>query len=415
MTNAPRSPSDPETLEGAMTTAPRRETAALPRREVIGAWCLLAGLTTLYLGVAWDTQWHFDVGPDTFFTAPHIVFYAGASFIGLTCLAVVLLNTYAGEPDGTAFRGPRLRVLGRFHAPVAFLVGGLGSSAHLLFGATDLWWHSIYGFDIISVTPSHLGLSLGTSVEIVAVVMAMSSLRARRSGRWGLTLACTVGIGGFFVLNGNVAGVDIFTVCTSGLCACVLALVAGVTRSVRWVMLTGVMSVIVQIVSFVYTPVATQAYADALGLRLRDNAVKISLYGTVLPTPLILMSLVAALVLWFGRRRGIRPAITFMVAGFLVGPGIGVWYVAWGLPHANKPATLLAAAVFSALASWFGWLLAAMLNRLGPDPERPAPEGASPGSADHERLDPEFPDAGRPPAGAPAVVAGEVVAEEAAS
>lgn len=96
----------------------------VPRRQVVGAWLLLLGFSSLWLGVAWDGEWHADVGPDTFFTAPHLMFYFGSGLIGLTSLTVVLANG-----RGPADSGPTVTVLRHFRAPAAFLVAGLGAAS----------------------------------------------------------------------------------------------------------------------------------------------------------------------------------------------------------------------------------------------------------------------------------------------
>ena len=145
------------TTESVHAGAPLRVPSP-PRREVIGAWLLLAGYATVFLGIAWDAQWHNDVGPDTFFTAPHLMLYGGPAVIGLTCLTVVLLTTWRSAPGSVDADGS-VTVFRTFRAPPVFLIGGLGASANILYGAADLWWHEVYGFDLaLGQTPSHLGL-----------------------------------------------------------------------------------------------------------------------------------------------------------------------------------------------------------------------------------------------------------------
>lgn len=66
------------------------------RPETIGAWLLLVASLTGTFGLVWDIQWHTDVGPDTFFTAPHLVVYLGMATTGLTSLAAC-----STEPSAT--------------------------------------------------------------------------------------------------------------------------------------------------------------------------------------------------------------------------------------------------------------------------------------------------------------------------
>ena len=70
------------------TTAKRPD-----RMEAIGSWILLVAILCENLGVVWDVQWHDDVGPDTFFTASHLLIYLAPVIAGLTSLYIVLRRT----------------------------------------------------------------------------------------------------------------------------------------------------------------------------------------------------------------------------------------------------------------------------------------------------------------------------------
>ena len=86
--------------------------AGLLARPWVPAWILLLGSASTFVGLAWDLQWHNDVGPDTFYTLPHLFIYAGAAVSGLVSLAVVLAATGAvrsGRTVDTAVGGRRLR------------------------------------------------------------------------------------------------------------------------------------------------------------------------------------------------------------------------------------------------------------------------------------------------------------------
>src|SRR5262245_61173470 len=129
------------------------------------------GVLLAFLGLAWDVQWHADVGPDSFFTAPHAVLYTGVGIAGLTCLAVVLVTTWqvrravAGVATGT------IAVLGGlFRGPAGFVIGGVGAAMFLAYGLTDQWWHALYGFDVTLVSPPHVGLILSLLVCMIGCV-----------------------------------------------------------------------------------------------------------------------------------------------------------------------------------------------------------------------------------------------------
>ena len=71
---------------------PRTSGTAFERARVAAAAGFLAGVLLALTGFAWDVQWHTDVGPDSFFTAPHLVLYGGIAVSGIVCLAMVLLT-----------------------------------------------------------------------------------------------------------------------------------------------------------------------------------------------------------------------------------------------------------------------------------------------------------------------------------
>src|SRR5256885_6017911 len=107
---------------------------------VPAASVLFGGTLLSLVGLTWDLQWHEDVGPDTFFTLPHLFLYSGSAIAGLASLAVVLATTAAtraGRPVDPAVGGRAVNVLGRtFAAPLGYLVSGGGAALFLIYG---LW------------------------------------------------------------------------------------------------------------------------------------------------------------------------------------------------------------------------------------------------------------------------------------
>ncbi|MEJ3749416.1 hypothetical protein WEI85_39915 [Actinomycetes bacterium KLBMP 9797] len=352
-----------------MTTTP--PAPDLPRREVIGAWLLLLGFAALWLGVAWDGQWHIDVGPDTFFTAPHLMFYFGTSLIGLTALVVVLATTREVRRAREIRRGGAragVRVLGRFSAPVPFLVAGLGAAGHLVYGAADLWWHTVYGFDILEETPAHLSLSLAMQVEVVAVVLAFAAPRAaargHRSWRWGLVAAGALSVAAAtLMLDGAVLGVDMSMLVVGAGCAWALSLVAGVTRDPRWVLATGLLFAAVQAATLAFPPFVTEAYADALGLPFRDDSIRLSVVGIALPMVVPVVAALAAGVVWLARRRAARPRTAMLVLGALAAPLTALYVVVTDDALRYPLPNLVLVGAVGAAVAWFGWQFAFLATR----------------------------------------------------
>ena len=103
------------TASGVRTAsvAKQARTGLLPANVVLG------GSLLSLVGLTWDLQWHDDVGPDTFFTLPHLFLYAGSAVVGLASLAVVLLTTAArraGRPVDPRIGGRVVNVFGRTFA-----------------------------------------------------------------------------------------------------------------------------------------------------------------------------------------------------------------------------------------------------------------------------------------------------------
>lgn len=324
-----------------------------------GAWSLLLGMTLLWLGVAWDGQWHVDVGPDTFFTAPHLMFYAGSGLIGLTSLAVVLTTTRRGASDSD-----RIVRVGPFQAPIAFLVSGLGAAGHLLYGATDLWWHTVYGFDILELTPSHIGLQLAMQTESAGVVLAFLALRAQRAGRWGLA-----GAGALFIasasisFDGEIFGIPVSLLGMGGAAAWIIGIVAGADLGRWWMIGPGAAFLLLLGATMVFPPYATQIYADAIDLRLRDNAVELSIVGAAMPFLFPVIIALAAWGVWLARRRKIAPRRAMLAVGAVAGPAVALQDVLFGESGGGTsilPVVLVVAA--SAGLCWFGWQNAALLR-----------------------------------------------------
>ncbi|PRY35666.1 hypothetical protein [Umezawaea tangerina] len=129
-------------------------------------------------------EWHTNVGPDTFFTLPHLLLYSGTAVAGLTSLVVVLSTTaadragrvvdpiVAGRVVDPIVGGRAVAVLGRtFAAPVGYLVAGTGAAVFLVYGLWDQWWHGLYGFDAMVASPPHIGLLLSIMITTVGFTM----------------------------------------------------------------------------------------------------------------------------------------------------------------------------------------------------------------------------------------------------
>lgn len=342
-------------------------------------FCALSSL----LGGIWDIQWHEDVGPDTFTTAPHLMLYAGAAGAGLISLAVTLLCTRLVSTGRVMPHLPLVSLLrGAFWGPAGFVVTGTGAGLYLLFGLYDLWWHTIYGFDAVLGSPPHTGLGLADITMLSGTVVIGATLiglaRRRVERRWAAgALATALAI---FLMNSaswqlDFAGafgaiVDGQLLFVAALYPVALLVAASVVRRPGIVTLTALLFALLMAGSWVFSAWATPLYAESLGLVTRETAFGFPRIVAVLPTFVLPAALVVDLVLQAVRRlawpvrRGVMTgagtgmaALTLLEAAFPSG--------VFALSSATSIlATALAAGAIGALAGWGGWKLGVVLRRL---------------------------------------------------
>ncbi len=136
-----------ESVAQAAVARPRAERAA------VVPWYLtamLAGSTSIILGLLWDISWHMTIGRDTFWTPAHMAIYLGGVLAGLSCGWLALKTTFAGTE---AERGAAVRFWG-FRAPLGAWVAVWGAIAMLTSAPFDDWWHNAYGLDVEILSPA---------------------------------------------------------------------------------------------------------------------------------------------------------------------------------------------------------------------------------------------------------------------
>jgi hypothetical protein len=377
---------------------------AIDRITALAAIPLMLGVIASYAGFAWDVQWHSDVGPDTFFTLPHLVLYSGIAITGLTCLAVTLAATVAarrGDPATIAATTPVLR--GRYRAPLGYLVSGFGALAFLLYGAMDEWWHGIYGFDVTLISPPHVGLILSIFVIMSGALAAFAGDARRavsRTDRWRAAAAVGLAAAVLFafltptmldVAPLRVGPFNWVGIAIALLYPCMLVAVLSATRLAGAATLAALLFSVLLAVMWVAVPWATGEYAASIGLFMRDSTTGIPVVPGMLPTFLLAAGLVVDGLFLIWRRNGWQLRTGAIVAGAVAGvllvllqplpPIYGNWdpgtsaeamtFLATFAAETRIP-TLIAAAIAGGLSGWFGWNLGILLRRAGtPAGERP--------------------------------------------
>jgi hypothetical protein len=251
----------------------------MERTARVGAWVVLLGTMITTLGISWDVQWHKMVGPDSFFTLSHVALYAGSALAGIASLVMVLIATTAqraGHPLPRTVGGTPIRVFGgAFTAPFGYLISGVGAALFLLYGLLDLWWHSIYGFDAVLNTPSHVALFLSISITMVGTVAIFAAARDQRWGRLGIVLAIPI-----LIIFGPIT-----TNAFNNLPLPVDPTIFGIILFSSLLLITGagilgrpggaiaIAAALASLQAFLwwFSPWAAVTYAEAIGLPLRDG------------------------------------------------------------------------------------------------------------------------------------------------
>ncbi len=174
-------------------------------KKVYGLWLLAFGLKLF--GSAWDTSWHFKYFFDTF-SPPHNVNTAG--FL----LAWALVGYHWGGTAWAQRQAARLPAGPQRFARKWLLLESLGPERHMDRGSLivtttglfvflvaapiDQMWHRIFGLDLTTWSPTHLGLFAGTELAILGVLMGVyrHGKTDERGSFDSITLLC---LGGFLL------------------------------------------------------------------------------------------------------------------------------------------------------------------------------------------------------------------------
>src|ERR1044072_656576 len=110
---------------------------------------VIAGATSIVIGILWDISWHRTIGRDTFWTPAHMAIYLGGMLGGLTAGWLIVRTTFFGTPEEKA---GAVRLWG-MRAPFGAWVSVWGCLAMLTSAPFDNWWHDAYGLDVKIVSP----------------------------------------------------------------------------------------------------------------------------------------------------------------------------------------------------------------------------------------------------------------------
>jgi hypothetical protein len=348
-----------------------------------GAFGVLLGTAMSLVALSWDIQWHIDVGPDTFFTLPHLFLYSGSAIAGIASLVMVLLATSAqraGRPMPRTVGGTPVRVFGgTFTAPLGYLVTGIGAASFLLYGLLDLQWHSIYGFDAVLNTPSHVALFLSITITMIGSVITFAAAREERWARLGLVVAipilmtfAPISANGLSTLPLPIDPVVLAIIVFSPL---LLIVGRGILRRPGSAIAIAAVLGVMQAGLWFFSPWAAHAYAAASGLPLRDGLTPSppQLPG-VMPMFLSVAAVAVEVFFWMIRSRNLNAKKVMLLTGAVAG-----LITAGGLPlqlALTDPTAALGASAammlmgigipLGVLAGYLGGRFTTMMNALAP-------------------------------------------------
>jgi hypothetical protein len=357
-------------------------TKAVPR-GVTAASFVLGGTMLSLTGLTWDIQWHNDVGPDTFFTLPHLLLYSGSAFSGIASLVVVLLTTAAqrsGRAVDPMVGGRAVAVFGRtFAAPVGYLISGIGAASFLLYGLWDQWWHGLYGFDAVIASPPHIGLLLSITITMVGAVMVFAVVRSRTWGVvWALislavllTFSTVTAIG---LSQIDVGNLNTVTIGLSFLCVLIVVMGARLLDRPGGALGVALAVAVLQGVFWWFSPWATETYAHAIALPMRDHVDGVPALPALMPMCLLLVAVLIEGLLAVGRRDGRSLKVFGLLAGAIGGllvaaldPVQDAWLYGRGFPPlSGVVATAVVGLVFGAAGGLLGVRFGGMLRHLAP-------------------------------------------------
>jgi hypothetical protein len=339
---------------------------------------LLAGIPVLFgvflslMGLAWDINWHDDVGPDTFFTLPHTFLYGGVAIAGLACLYVVLRSTLSYQRGQSIFSEGELTFIWPvFRAPLGFIIAGFGAALFLLFGLYDEIWHRVFGFDVTLISPPHQGLLLSIVISMMGAVSIFAGARQSKSGITGKMLGVSAGVAILFsflpfilvVIDEVVPYANAFELSIAAMFALGLLMASSITKRIGTATLVALFMTLIRIVAWYFAPWATRVYADSLGLFIRDYSDGLPGFATALPIYVLVAGVLVDAVLFISKRTNLSPKIAVIVAGSLASLLIvlppNFTYHRW---QDFLPLSVAIALALGGFFAWTGWKLGAVMR-----------------------------------------------------
>src|SRR5438105_2657636 len=138
-------------------------------------------------GTLADTAWHRTNARDSFWSPPHLFMYSGGLIVWAAVIFALVLATRGQLAD---VGGPVWRV-GRLRLPFGFALGAFGVLIVVSAAPFDIWYHAVFGKDVLIWSPPHTMGHIGGMVAAAGLVFAAAAQCERGvfRRRWLWTLA----------------------------------------------------------------------------------------------------------------------------------------------------------------------------------------------------------------------------------
>jgi hypothetical protein len=333
---------------------------------------VLFGVFLSLMGLAWDINWHDDVGPDTFFTLPHTFLYGGVAIAGLACLYVVLRSTLSYQRGQSIFPESQLTFIWPvFRAPLGFIIAGFGAAMFLMFGAYDEIWHRVFGFDVTLISPPHQGLLLSVVICMIGAISIFTGAKQTRGGITNKMLGVSAGTAILFsflpfilvVIQEIVPYPNAFELSIAAMFTLGLLMASSITKRIGTATLVALFATIIRTIAWYFAPWATQVYADSLGLFIRDYSDGLPGFATALPMYVLAAGVLIDATLFVFKRTNFSTKVAVIVSGSLASLLIVL------PPNFTRhewqyflPLSVVIALVLGAVFAWVSWKLGAVMN-----------------------------------------------------
>jgi hypothetical protein len=148
-------------------------------------------------GTFYDTAWHRTLARDTFWSPPHLFMYGGGVIVWIAVTTAIVLTTRGRFPD---LGGPVWRV-GPVRLPFGFALAGLGVMLVIFSVPVDLWFHAVFGKDVMIWSPPHMQALGGGVVAGSGLLFAAAAQRGRGALRHPALATLAVVLPGVHVIH----------------------------------------------------------------------------------------------------------------------------------------------------------------------------------------------------------------------